>query len=432
MFNNKISLQKEYLFVCMVLFLSFSTFLPKIVFAGLQSDLQSKIDQRNADIANLEKEIQGYQKEIDALNLQANSLGAAIKSLDLTQKKLAADIQVTQGKIENKNLEITELGTQISDKEETIDDDRRIIKQSLIIMNQEDTTSIPNLLLSTRSLSNAWNSLDELGTLQNNLVNRVNNIRQVKANLEANKRATEKAKSDLLSLTEQLKDQRQVVVNTQSEKNKLLKETKQSESVYQSALAQKKALKDSFEKEVLDYESQLKTVVDASKLPHPGSGVLSWPLDEVKITQYFGNTPFATQNPQIYNGGGHTGIDLKASVGTPIKAALSGVVVGMGNTDLVSTCYSYGKWVMIKHNNGLSTLYAHLSLPIVHPGQTLTTGELLGYSGNTGYSTGPHLHFGVYATQGVEITSFKNSKNCPGVIIPFASLNAYLNPLSYL
>ena len=167
-------------------------------------------------------------------------------------------------------------------------------------------------------------------------------------------------------------------------------------------------------------------------MPSTGSGVLAWPVDSVKITQFFGKTSFSTQNPQVYNGKGHNGIDLRASVGTPIKAALAGTVEGVGDTDTVCPRASYGKWVLIRHANGLSTLYAHLSLIRVGPGQSVSTREIVGYGGNTGYSTGPHLHFTVYATQGVKITALK-SRACRGTYtIPVADLKAYLNPLSYL
>ena len=182
----------------------------------------------------------------------------------------------------------------------------------------------------------------------------------------------------------------------------------------------------------MQFESQLKLSVNPAALPSSGSAPLSWPLDKVFITQYFGNTPFATANPQIYNGFGHDGVDFRATVGTPTKAALSGVVVGEADTDAVPGCYSFGKWIMLRHADGLSTLYAHLSLQTVLVGETVTTGETIGYSGNTGYTTGPHLHFGVYATAGVEIKPFTTSKHCQGAIIPLAVLPAYLNPLSYL
>ncbi|MCX6719303.1 MAG: peptidoglycan DD-metalloendopeptidase family protein, partial [Candidatus Taylorbacteria bacterium] len=405
---------------------------PNFANAQTASEIQAKIDQRNTDIQGLEKEIAGYQSQIDKLGSQASSLSVTIKSLDLTQKKLAADIKITENKILAKNLQIQELSSQISNKEDTISDDHGIIARSFALMNEYGDRSIPEILLSGDSVSNALDSFDNLATVQNVLVDHVNDIKQVKADLEANKHATEQAKADLQRLNKQINDQRQVVVNTQAEQNKLLKETKQTESGYQKILATKKAQKEAFEKEVLSFESQLHLSVDLSKTPHTGSGVLSWPLDKVKITQYFGNTPFATANPQIYNGFGHTGVDFGAAIGTPIKAALNGTVVGVGNTDILSTCLSFGKWIMVEHPNGLSTLYGHMSLQTVSKGQEVATGQVIGYSGNTGYSTGPHLHFGVYATQGVEITTFPNSKNCRGILIPLADFKAYLNPLSYL
>src|SRR5205814_429469 len=104
-------------------------------------------------------------------------------------------------------------------------------------------------------------------------------------------------------------------------------------------------------------------------------------VDSVRITQNFGNTSFATQNPQIYNGHGHNGIDLAASPGTKLKSAATGVVLGTGNTDLTCSGASYGKWVLIKHTNGLATLYAHLSVISVSTGDSVARGQAIGYSG---------------------------------------------------
>lgn len=396
------------------------------------SDLQTKIDQRNQDIKSLEKEIASYQKQINDLGSQASSLSATIKSLQLTQKKLEADIKVTENKIIEKNLVIQQLNSQISDKEDNIIENNRIIIRSFATMNELGAKSLPELLLSQGSLSQAWNSLDEIGAIQKGLSDHIEKLKSVKANLEINKKATEKAKAELVGLNAQLNDQRSVVLSTTVQQNQILKETKQSEAQYQALLTQKKNLKDAFEREVLDFESQLRLTVDISKIPHSGSGILAWPLDSITITQYFGNTEFATANPQIYSGKGHTGVDFRASIGTPVKASLSGKVSGVANTDIVRGCYSYGKWVMISHPNGLSTLYAHLSLQTVSIGQEVNTGQIIGYSGNTGYTTGPHLHFGVYATEGVQITKLTNSKNCRNATIPLADFKAYLNPLSYL
>ncbi len=400
------------------------------------TNLQSKIDQRTADIQALQKEIQGYQKQLDTIGSQASSLASTIKSLDLTQKKLAADIKITENKIASKNLEIQELTGQISNKESTITDDQRIISYTFSTLDQLGSQSIPELILSSQSLGDTWNSLDHLESIQKNLFDKIDSLRATKTKLETNRAASQKAKDDLVKLNNQIKDQRSVVLSTTAEKNALLAQTKQSESQYKKIVADRQAQADAIQREIDSYESQLHLKINTSNLPHTGSGVLSWPLDNPIVTQYFGNTDFSAKNPQIYSGKGHNGVDFRASIGTPIKSALSGTVIGVSNTSAIPGCYSYGKWIMVKHSNGLSTLYAHLSLQSVRTGESVSTGEIIGYSGNTGNVTGPHLHFGVYASDGIRITSITRSafpaSHCIGAVIPFADYNAYLNPLSYL
>jgi murein DD-endopeptidase MepM/ murein hydrolase activator NlpD len=89
---------------------------------------------------------------------------------------------------------------------------------------------------------------------------------------------------------------------------------------------------------------------------------------------------------------------------------------------------------MIRHDNGLNSLYAHLSLIKVTTGQVLGLGDTVGYVGQTGYATGPHLHFTVFATEGVAISSLP-SRGCPGknYVVPLPTkTGAVLNPLLYL
>jgi murein DD-endopeptidase MepM/ murein hydrolase activator NlpD len=255
--------------------------------------------------------------------------------------------------------------------------------------------------------------------------------------LEENKRITEQKKKELVSLTNDLRNETKIIADTVKEKNQILLETKNTESSYKKLLIAKQIEKEAFEKEILEFEETLKTIIDPNSIPTYNAGVLKWPLDHVRITQYFGNTAFAARNPQAYAGKGHNGIDFGAYIGTPVKSALSGTVIDSGNMDLANKgrCKnygSYGKWILIKHNNGLSTLYAHLSLIKAIKGDAVSTGEIIGYSGNTGTSFGPHLHFTVFASDGVTIAKLTNSKNCKNAIIPVAPRAAYLNPLSYL
>jgi len=394
-------------------------------------DLQAQIDKRNADIASLDADIKSYQKQIDALGTQATSLSATIKSLQLNQKQLEAKIAVTQDQIAEKNAEILQLGGLITHKEGNIEDDQRIVKQTFLTLDQAGDTSLLDIFLGSNSISSALDGLDALGILQKNVYGRIASLSSDKAALQSSQDKTVKAKADLVALNNQLADQRKIVLSTAAQTNTLLKQTSQSESSYKQMLADKLAQEQAMQAEINQYEQQLHLLVNASQIPKPGP-VLAWPLDSIYITQYFGNTPFATANPQIYGGIGHDGVDFRAAIGTPIKAALSGVVIGVENTDSYPGCYSFGKWVMIKHADGLSTLYAHLSLQSVSVGQQISTGDLVGYSGNTGYTTGPHLHFGVYATAGTVIKLFTQSKHCQGATIPIADYTAYLNPLSYL
>lgn len=80
-------------------------------------------------------------------------------------------------------------------------------------------------------------------------------------------------------------------------------------------------------------------------------------------------------------------------------------------------------------------MFAHLSRIGVQPGQKVTTGEVVGYVGNTGYSTGPHLHYTLYVSDGVQVkrfNEFKSVTSCGAALSPFAGIEAYLDPMDYL
>lgn len=403
-----------------------------IVNAATIDELQREIDARNQNIKNLEKEIAQIQGQVQEVGKQANTLTNTIKSLDLSKQKLQTDIGVTENKIGKTNLQIQQLAVDINRKENSIEENREIIGETLRKMYQQESESFVTTLLGRANLSSVWDSLDALARFQSGIKELIGRLQLDKRALASNKEQTEKSKKTLEELKNELGGQKSAVEQATKEKADLLAKTKSQEAAYKAILADKLAKKEQLEKEIFLYESQLKIAIDPNSLPTPAKGILSWPLEKVTITQYFGNTAFATQNPQIYNGSGHNAIDMGAPTGTKVMAAKEGIITATGNTDLIPGCWSLGKWVFIKHPNGLSTLYAHLSVISVSPGESVASGKVIGYSGNTGYSTGPHLHFGVYATQGVKITKFENSINCKGATIPLADPKAYLNPLSYL
>jgi murein DD-endopeptidase MepM/ murein hydrolase activator NlpD len=120
--------------------------------------------------------------------------------------------------------------------------------------------------------------------------------------------------------------------------------------------------------------------------PGKGRRGFLWPVEGV-LTSPFG------ERDHVMGGGGsqfHAGIDLAVPIGTPVRAAQAGIVVFAGYNG------AYGKVVKLDHLNGYATLYAHNSRLLVHVGQTVKAGQVLGLSGSTGRSTGPHLHFEVH------------------------------------
>ena len=111
-----------------------------------------------------------------------------------------------------------------------------------------------------------------------------------------------------------------------------------------------------------------------------------YPVESRYITSNFGMRKDPISGALSF----HTGIDLRAGAGAPVSAALDGLV------SVVTENWLYGKYIIINHDNGYKTLYGHLNSFSVKQGDRVTRGKKVGEAGNTGYSTGAHLHFSVY------------------------------------
>jgi murein DD-endopeptidase MepM/ murein hydrolase activator NlpD len=392
-------------------------------------ELQGKIEERNSQIKALEAEINLYNKEVDRVGKEAKTLQNTIKTLDLTQKKVNTDLTLTERQISKSSLTIDELGNNIRTTAQQIESNTEAIKNLINQIYQKETDTPVEVFLQYKTFTDMWDNLDTLKQVQKQIKFKTDDLIDLKGNLADKKTKTETEKERLKHLQDNLEDKKKIVEYNKQEKAKVLAQTKNTETAYKTLLQQKEAQKAAFEKELFDYESRLKIFIDPTSLPKSRAGILSWPFDKVIITQRFGKT---SASKRLYVSGSHNGVDFGAPIGTPVKSVLDGVVVGTGNTDLVRGCYSFGKWVLVKHPNGLSTVYAHLSVIKAVEGQNVSTGDVVGYSGNTGYSTGPHLHLGVYASQGVRVENHVNSRSCKSAKMPIADVKAYLDPFEYL
>lgn len=422
-------------FVGVLVFPAFSL-VSSTAFAQSEADrLQAEIRERNARLTEIEKEIAAFEVELQKVGAERGTLQSAINQLETERRKVQADIRYTENKISSTDLEINKLSLEIGETETGIDRSEAAIGEMLRAVNQNDNDSLIELFLRHQNLSEFWNEVESLETVRNTMRAHVSELTSLKNALEGKVGEETDRRGELVSLKNQYSGQQAVLDNNKKEKDTLLTATKNEEAEYQKMLNAKKAARDQLVKEVQSIESELRFILDPNSIPTKGTAVFQWPLEKVVLTQYFGYTKFALQNPGVYKNNMHNGIDLGAPTGTKIFAPLSGTVRAVANTDLVPGCYSWGQWALVDHPNGLSSLYAHMSSTSVTPGQKLNTGDLIGFVGATGYATGPHLHFTLYVSAGVDVKRFNEFKavtGCGAALSPFAAVEAYLNPLDYL
>ncbi len=425
---------KKIFYLFLVFFIVITFFKPTSTRAETNADIQQKIDSAKQERDKLLEQEQALQTAILQLSKEGQSLQTNVKTLDTTRSKLANDLNLTKNKINSSNLTIKKLENDINQNEAEVEVHLNAIKDSLKRLASYDKHSPVLDLLVYRSLDEMWTDTTNLWDVQDELGSRIGKLEKSKIELLQNKVAKEAQKGTLVNLSSQLTGQKKVADETRKAQALLLSATKSKETEYQKMLADNRARQAEFEKQLFLFESQLQAS-DASLRPVAGRGALSWPLSSVYITQLFGRTG---SSARLYSSGTHNGIDFRASVGTPVKSVRAGVISGVGNTDDQYGCYSYGRWILVRHNNGVSSLYAHLSGSIVTLGEAVGDGQTIGYSGGqpgqsgSGFSTGPHLHLGLFATAGVQTLPFSTSKNCKNTSVPLANPQDYLDPMAYL
>jgi len=169
-----------YFLLCGLLFISYA---PTTARAQSAEAIQAQIDANNKQIEALQIEIAAFQKELDIIGAKKDTLQSAISSLTISQKKLASEIKVTQSKIASANLKIKELSLSISDKEETITTDQNAIAKALRDVAEDEQSSLVIQLISSNSMSDAWQAADHSLQFNRALADDINHLRTVRAAL---------------------------------------------------------------------------------------------------------------------------------------------------------------------------------------------------------------------------------------------------------
>ncbi len=400
---------------------------PTDVFAET-SEVDTMIINQNAEIAKLEAQIIAFKEELSKTQNASNTLAGVVKDLDLNQKKLDTDMRLIEEKIKKKNLELGKIGAEIDDKNDSIKGLKTAVADGARRLAEGDRTSLLIYLLRKESISDAWREFDNIQTIENHFNQNIIKLATVKSELETKKTDTELEKKEIVVLKKDLDTQKKIILANKNEKERLLKETKNEESNYKKIIAESEKRKNQFEADLRNYEEKLKFNLSSANLP---TGTpFSWPLDKFVITQKFGKT---ASSGRLYASGTHNGADFGVPIGTPVFAMADGTIEGTGDTDIQCPRVSFGRFILIKYDNGLASTFGHLSVVSSVKGQVVKRGQLVGYTGNTGYSTGPHLHVSVYARDAVNLQTLP-SKSCKGKVLtqPISAVNAYLDPLKYL
>ncbi|PIT92329.1 MAG: hypothetical protein COU08_03305 [Candidatus Harrisonbacteria bacterium CG10_big_fil_rev_8_21_14_0_10_42_17] len=275
------------------------------------------------------------------------------------------------------------------------------------------------VFLKNKSLAESFTEQQSILNLNEDLAVEIESLHTLTTNLASTLDETEQKKKEEAQEAKTLSYRLSLAAEEREQKKEFLTQTKNQEKIYQEELKELEAQQSEISSEIEKIEDELRRSFDVTLLPLERPGILLWPVPlatsggQGRITQHFG------ERSNLYRGKPHNGLDIGAPIGTPVIAADDGIVIGVDNNDNSWRKYQYGKYVLIEHKTNLTTLYAHLSKQVVSKGDSVKRGDIIGYVGNTGYSTGPHLHFGVYWRDSIIMKSIPPAKGLVpvGVVI---------------
>ena len=338
--------------------------------------------------------------KVSALREQKTSWIEQKTALDEKNRLAQEEILNTQKQIEIYNQVIAEKQAEADVAQAATDETFQIYKKRLRAMEENgQLNTYVSVFLGAENFSEVLTRVDMLTEIMDHDKRIEQNYKdardaalQLKAEYEQLNLELEAKKAQLEQEIAQLEIEIEEAAEIIEE---LQKEIDKYEAIYNAALQREYAVQNSINSII----AQLKAAEEAGKTPSdtPDEGGVSapdtstvtgsyiWPLPSSRlVTSLFGNRV----HPEYGTVKFHKGIDINASVGAPIVAADGGTVVTVGNDPA-----GYGIYVAIYHSGGRSTLYAHMNAAAVSSGQTVSQGQIIGYAGSSGVSTGPPLHF---------------------------------------
>lgn len=357
------------------------------------------------------QEVEAAKQKAGSLEEEKKKVEDALKSLESLKSDAAAYVKQLDGELERVNGELEDLGSRIGAKEADIAatqqqlDAARVVEEQqyadmklrIKYMYERGETSFIDMLLQSESIVQLMNRAEYIRKISEYDREKMDEYVETKDSIAAHEAALMAEHAELLGLQEQTQAKQQSVETLLANKSKELKnfenqiDAAQGQiSEYEKDIKAQESRIQQLEAEIKRKEEEARKAAEAAgqsyKTVSLGNINFIWPCpSSSRITSGFGGRSSPTEGASS----NHQGIDIGASSGSDIIAAASGTVV-------VSTySYSAGNYVMLSHGGGVYTVYMHCSKLLVSEGQTVSQGQSIAKVGSTGYSTGPHLHFGI-------------------------------------
>ncbi len=385
---------------------------------------QKILKEKQDRLDDIRDRIKAYNKIIDLKQRQGSALHTQIESLEAQANKLELEVGQNQDRISQLKNDVGTLQMRIDEKERIMSSQKRLLIEMMRDASGMTETGLMRIVLESQievgfSLKNEeWlaQTNDRLSTL---LVE----IRKTKQDIENEQALVLHKKAEAETLQEQLDKQTEYLESTKGSKTSLLAKTQTEVKKYNSIVDQLEEERDAIENEIESLESTKIGELNLKDMPAFKKGLLEYPVSKIVFSQAYGKTTFAKKSKFYGKSGFHNGLDFAMPIGTKVLAAADGKVIATGNNGR----YAYGRWMAVDHGNGIVTMYGHLSATAKSRGDRVKAGDTIARSGNTGNSTGPHLHFSVFSAKSFEIVPSKSVASVKDIPV-----GATVNPTNYL
>jgi len=346
---------------------------------------QADIDALKKDAASLDSKKKELESQLDALADDKAEVLQRRKLLDQQVANTSAQIQNLESQISEYTALITQSEEELAETERQEAEQYELFCKRVRAMEEQGTVDYWSVLFRANSFSDLLSRLDavnEIMEYDQRVIAQLKalqaEIEEKKASLEESKAQTESAKGELVVKKKELDVQRQQAIA-------LIQEIQSNENQYESALSALDAEEERIQANIVKLSKELAAQQAAQGKPtQSSSGGYIWPVDSRYITSTVGGRT----SPGGVGSTNHKGTDIgRVGYTSPIYASKAGTVI------VSQYSSSYGNYVVVSHGSGNTTLYAHMSSRKVEVGQYVNQGAVLGITGSTGNSTGPHLHF---------------------------------------